>query len=185
MVYGDADVASPVPVLVHVAGKANRKLVKDGQRTEYDYPAQSSGFASPRTASFEYAAEAVSHTRNLTHLKKLMNGPYFDLEAIWDEHTYYEFEVRDVQATMNTMVQEPYVNHIPTVGLLTWWCFANPEQLTGGIGRKDLTDFYQNHFVFSNPADTELELISRTVGVDRVVDEFIFKLTHDRVIDWL
>lgn len=47
-----------------------------------------------------------------------MNGPYFDLEAIWDEHTYYEFEARDVAKTMSTMVQEPYVNHIPTVRVL-------------------------------------------------------------------
>jgi carboxymethylenebutenolidase len=44
-----------------------------------------------------------------------MNGPYFDLEQIWDEHTYFEFENRSVEWTMSTMVQEPYVNHIPTV----------------------------------------------------------------------
>lgn len=44
-----------------------------------------------------------------------MKGPYFDLEAIWDEHTYYEFDNRSVECTMGTMVQEPYVNHIPTV----------------------------------------------------------------------
>lgn len=67
--------------------------------------------------------------------------------------------------------QEPYVNHVPT--------------LTGGIGREELTDFYTNHFIFSNPEDVELELISRTVGIDRVVDEFIFKCTHNRTIDWL
>jgi carboxymethylenebutenolidase len=58
-------------------------------------------------------------------------------------------------------------------------------KLTGGIGRKELTDFYQNHFIFSNPEGTALELISRTVGIDRVVDEFIFKLNHSRVVDWL
>lgn len=58
-------------------------------------------------------------------------------------------------------------------------------QLTGGIGRKELSEFYRDHFIFSNPADTELELISRTVGIDRVVDEFIFKCTHDSRIDWL
>jgi carboxymethylenebutenolidase len=58
-------------------------------------------------------------------------------------------------------------------------------KLTGGIGRKELTDFYRDHFIFSNPEGTALELISRTVGVDRVVDEFIFKLNHNRVVDWL
>jgi carboxymethylenebutenolidase len=30
-----------------------------------------------------------------------------------------------------------------------------------------------------------MELVSRTVGVDRVIDEFIFSFTHDKVIDWL
>lgn len=58
-------------------------------------------------------------------------------------------------------------------------------QMTGGIGRRALTDFYRNHFIFSNPGDTKLELISRTVGSDRVIDEFIFSFTHDRVVDWL
>jgi carboxymethylenebutenolidase len=58
-------------------------------------------------------------------------------------------------------------------------------QLTGGIGRKDLAKFYRDHFIFHNSADTELELISRTVGIDRVIDEFIFKFTHDKKIDWL
>lgn len=59
------------------------------------------------------------------------------------------------------------------------------SQLTGGIGRKKLTNFYRDHFIFSNPDDTELELISRTVGIDRVVDEFIYKFTHDKTPDWL
>lgn len=72
---------------------------------------------------------------------------------------------------MATMVQEPYVNHVPT--------------LTGGIGRECLTAFYRNHFIFSNADDAALELVSRTVGIDRIVDEFLFSCTHDRVVDWL
>lgn len=58
-------------------------------------------------------------------------------------------------------------------------------QLTGGIGRAHLSKFYLNHFIFNNPDDTELDLISRTIGTDRVVDEFIFCFTHDKEIDWL
>ncbi|EHK99474.1 hypothetical protein M7I_4631 [Glarea lozoyensis 74030] len=72
---------------------------------------------------------------------------------------------------MGTMVQQPYVNHIPT--------------MTGGIGRERLTKFYRHHFVFNNPEDTELELVSRTVGIDRVIDEFVFVFTHNMQIDWL
>lgn len=57
--------------------------------------------------------------------------------------------------------------------------------MTGGVGRSALTKFYRDHFIFNNPDDTQLELISRTVGVDRVIDEFVFNFTHDKMIDWL
>jgi len=57
--------------------------------------------------------------------------------------------------------------------------------LTGGVGRSRLTEFYRNNFIFNNSTDTDLELVSRTIGIDRVIDEFIFKFTHDREIDWL
>ncbi|KAF2219536.1 hypothetical protein BDZ85DRAFT_285377 [Elsinoe ampelina] len=160
-----------VPTAEHLAGKASTKLERTSTFIAYDYPSASPSFAVPFQPDFHYATEAISHTRNLTFLKKHLDGPYFDLEAIWDEHTYWEFENRSVEHTMATMVQEPYVNHIPT--------------LTGGIGREQLTDFYRHHFIFSNPESTELELISRTVGIDRVVDEFIFKLTHTQQVDWL
>ena len=57
--------------------------------------------------------------------------------------------------------------------------------MTGGIGRDNLTNFYRDHFIFCNPPDIESQLISRTVGIDRVVDECIMTLTHDCEIDYL
>ena len=57
--------------------------------------------------------------------------------------------------------------------------------MTGGIGRTKLSNFYLHHFIFNNPDDTALELISRTVGVDRVVDEFIFSFTQYNQVDCL
>lgn len=57
--------------------------------------------------------------------------------------------------------------------------------MTGGIGREPLTNFYRHNFIFNNSADTEIELLSRTVGTDRVIDEFLFKFTHDQELDWL
>jgi carboxymethylenebutenolidase len=145
---------------------------RSSSNKQYTYPASTSPFFTiPAHAAFSPSSSAVSHTRSLTFLKPLMEGPYFDLEAIWEEHTYYEFEDRSVEETMATMVAEPYVNHVPTI--------------TGGIGRNLLTKFYREHFIFSNSEDSCLELVSRTVGIDRVVDEFLFKCTHDRVVDWL
>ncbi|PGG97073.1 hypothetical protein AJ79_09346 [Helicocarpus griseus UAMH5409] len=138
----------------------------------HKYPdAKSANFVIPQHAEFIPSAAAVAHTRTLSFLKSKVGGPIFDLEAIWDEHTYFEFGDRSVAKTMGTMVQEPYVNHIPTI--------------TGGIGRDRLTAFYTHHFIFNNPPDTHLELISRTVGIDRIVDEFIFSFTHDKMINWL
>ncbi|MBN9491467.1 MAG: nuclear transport factor 2 family protein [Alphaproteobacteria bacterium] len=94
-----------------------------------------------------------------------------DLVALWEAHCRYEFETRDVDATMATMVASPYVNHIPT--------------MTGGVGHDQLKRFYKYHFIGGNPPDTTLTPVSRTVGADQIVDEMLFSFTHTSEIDWL
>lgn len=47
---------------------------------------------------------AIAHTRSLVFLRERLGGPYFDLEAVWEEHTHYEFVDRSVAKTMGTMV---------------------------------------------------------------------------------
>lgn len=61
-----------------------------------------------------------------------------DLVPLWEAHCRDEFETRDVDATMATMVAEPHVNHIPT--------------MTGGVGLDALKHFYANRFYRSEPA---------------------------------
>jgi carboxymethylenebutenolidase len=124
IVYGNIATPVPqssVPMLQHLAGaaaSAKAMTSPSGALQVYHYAGVVSHlFATPFQEAFDYSNEAISHTRNLAFLKPLMGGPYFDLEAIWEEHTYYEFETRSVPDTMDTMVQEPYVNHIPTVRL--------------------------------------------------------------------
>jgi carboxymethylenebutenolidase len=94
-----------------------------------------------------------------------------DLGAIFDEHVRHEFEDHDVEATMMTMVKEPYVHHVPT--------------LTGGVGYNGVYNFYKNHFVGKTPADTNITRISRTVSKDQVVDELIVRFTHDMETDFI
>lgn len=107
-------------MLQHLAGKKSDNPKRTTNLTEYHYPGvETYKFATPFHASFHYTTEALSHTRSLTHLKPRLEGPYFDLEVIWDEHCYYEFADRSVEHTMSTMVQEPYVNHVPTVSSLS------------------------------------------------------------------
>lgn len=97
--------------------------------------------------------------------------PKPDLAALWDAHCRFEFETRDVAATMATMVAEPYVNHVPT--------------MTGGVGHDQLERFYRRHFIGRNPPDTSLALVSRTVGETSLVDEMIFSFTHTTEVDWM
>ena len=112
----------------------------------------------------------MAYSRSLALLRSIL-GPIYDLSQLWDKHCEHEFVNRDIPATMATMIDQPYVNHIPT--------------MTGGVGSEQLSRFYQYHFVNSNPADTKLIPISRTIGADRLVDEMLFCFTHDCEIDWM
>jgi carboxymethylenebutenolidase len=90
---------------------------------------------------------------------------------IWAEHQRSEFETLSVENTLQTMVPEPYVNHIPT--------------MTGGLGAAALGRFYRDHFIGQWPSDTAITPISRTTGDGQIVDEMLISFTHDRVIDCL
>lgn len=108
---------SDIPSLIHLD-----KTKPEAQSAEtskvYSYSeVSSSGFIIPGHADFDYPSAGVAHSRTLTFIKSKLGAPYFDLEKIWDEHTYLEFGERSVEKTMATMVQEPYVNHVSTVSL--------------------------------------------------------------------
>ena len=94
-----------------------------------------------------------------------------DLGALFDEHVGREFADRDVNATMQTMVPEPYVYSVPT--------------MTGGFGGQGVRRFYSEHFVSQIPKDAQVTPISRTIGKDQVVDELIVSFTHDTQWDYL
>jgi carboxymethylenebutenolidase len=57
--------------------------------------------------------------------------------------------------------------------------------MTGGVGHDALKRFYTNHFIGANPPDFAMSPISRTVGNDSVVDEFVLRFTHTTAIDWM
>jgi carboxymethylenebutenolidase len=97
--------------------------------------------------------------------------PETDLSVLWEEHTNHEFVTRDTEATLATMVEDAYVNHVPV--------------MTGGIGKAALREFYSRRFIPSMPPDTVLTPISRTVGNDQLVDEMIFSFTHTREMPWM
>jgi carboxymethylenebutenolidase len=94
-----------------------------------------------------------------------------DLVRLWEEHTAHEFTTRDTEATLATMTEDAYVNHVPT--------------MTGGDGKVALRRFYSRDFIPSMPPDTKLTPVSRTVGENQLVDEMIFSFTHTQEIPWM
>jgi carboxymethylenebutenolidase len=93
------------------------------------------------------------------------------LNDLWEEHLRDEFTTQDTNATLETMVSDAYVNHIPV--------------LTGGVGHEQLREFYSRHFIPKMPPDTDIVPISRTIGAERLVDEMIFRFTHTIEMDWM
>ncbi|KFE55268.1 dienelactone hydrolase family protein [Pseudomonas syringae] len=136
----------------------------------YVYPGVDHAFARLGGMHYDKPAALMAHERSIAALKQEI-GPHFNLSELWEKHIEYEFGTRDVPATMATMVAEPYVNHIPT--------------MTGGVGYRELSRFYQHHFVHGNPPDMKLVPISRTVGASQIVDEFVMCFTHTSEIDWM
>jgi carboxymethylenebutenolidase len=94
-----------------------------------------------------------------------------DLGAIFDQHVASEFVTKDLDATMDTMVDDPHVWHVPA--------------LTGGSGGDAIRSFYAAEFIGHTPDDAVLTPIARTVSADRVVDEFVLEFTHDIELPWM
>ena len=93
------------------------------------------------------------------------------LRRLWEEHVKHEFATRNTEDTLATMVEDAYVNHIPV--------------LTGGVGQAELREFYSKRFIPQMPPDTEMTPISRTIGIEQLVDEMVFKFTHTIRMDWM
>jgi carboxymethylenebutenolidase len=162
--FGTHEAAEAAAAAEAVRGRLNRK---DGSNV-FDWPEAGPGFAIPRRDSFHKRADSLAHTRTLELVRRVI-GPYYDYVALFAEHAYHEFTTCDVDKVMPTMIDEPYVNHTPT--------------LAGGVGHDMLKRFYKYHFVDQNAGGRERTRISYTLGPDRVVLETYTKFRHDSMID--
>ena len=93
------------------------------------------------------------------------------LEQLWADHLKGEFESKDVEATLATMVDDAYVNHMPVN--------------TGGRGKDALRAFYRDDFIPSWPDDLQMAPLNRVVGEGQLVDELHLTFTHDKSMPWL
>jgi carboxymethylenebutenolidase len=93
------------------------------------------------------------------------------LVTTWERHMAAEFDTQNVDATMTTMTADPMVNHVPV--------------MTGGVGAREVRDFYARHFIGKHPPDTTIVPLTRTVGLNRIVDELIYRFTHTIEMPWM
>ena len=89
----------------------------------------------------------------------------------WLQHLAAEFDSRSIDATMATMTAEPAVNHVPL--------------MTGGVGGRNVREFYVEHFIGRHPPDTNIIPLTRTVGHNRIVDELIYEFSHTIDMPWM
>src|SRR5215475_15567894 len=94
-----------------------------------------------------------------------------ELVALWEEHLRHEFDTKNTDSTLATMVPDAYVDHVPV--------------LTGGRGHDELRRFYATHFIPKMPPDMAMTPVSRTIGRDQLVDEMVVRFTHTIEMDWM
>src|SRR5881296_1398903 len=92
------------------------------------------------------------------------------LEHLWAEHLKGEFDSKDVEATLATMVDDAYVNHMPVN--------------TGGRGKVALRAFYRDDFIPSWPDNPEMTPVHRVLGEGQLVDELHLTFTRVRGMPW-
>jgi carboxymethylenebutenolidase len=175
------------PLMLHIAGddkfcppEAQRQIhnTLDGNPlvTLHDYPNEGHAFGRNGGEHYSPAAAELANLRTLeffvNHLAGAgLAGAQQTLSSRWDDHVKYEFATRNTDDTLETMVADAYVNHVPV--------------MTGGVGHDELRDFYSQRFIPQMPPDTSMTPVSRTIGVDRIVDEMVFEFTHTIKMDWM
>jgi carboxymethylenebutenolidase len=178
---------SSCPTMLHLAGadqycppaaqaQIHQTLDTHPLTTLHVYPDQGHAFGRPTSQHFNAQAAGLAHLRTLEFLVRHLSGPTSTratrkLSDLWDEHVKFEFATRNTEDTLKTMVEDAYVNHVPV--------------LTGGIGHDQLREFYSQRFIPQMPPDTKMAPVSRTIGIERVVDEMVFEFTHTIKMDWM
>jgi carboxymethylenebutenolidase len=91
--------------------------------------------------------------------------------SIWQQHTHAEFVLKDADAALATMTENPHVLCVPSGA--------------GGAGREAVRDFYAKAFLPSIPPDFALASVSQIFAQEHIVEEFVISFTHTLNMDWM
>lgn len=166
---------SMLRVQVHVSGQQNSPRPEMCDWQLYRYEKSKIGFAEPDAATYERLEADLAFSRALACARKAFKTEG-DIESVahaaWSAKYEEKVPERGSMGVVQGMSQNSaHVTIVPT--------------LEGGVGRKKLEEFYREFFIPSLVEDFEIRLVSRTVGVDRVVDEMFVSFTHTDDVDWI
>ena len=156
---------------VSAAARASiKKALAEKDNAEiYVYEGAGHAFNNRLRDAFHRPSASLAHSRTISLLRRVI-GPRYDLDALWGKHLEGEFVTCDADATIATMTSDAYVNHVPT--------------MIGGHGQSQLHRYYKYHFIPENQGSALIP-VSRTIGGDRLVDEFVACFKHDKQNDTL
>jgi carboxymethylenebutenolidase len=89
----------------------------------------------------------------------------------WHQHSYAKFELKDADAVLETMSDNPHVFCIPSG--------------SGAAGREGVRDFYAHQFLPGIPPDLDMLPISEVFAEEHVVTECVMKFTHTVRMEWM
>ncbi|KAJ4303493.1 hypothetical protein N0V90_002388 [Kalmusia sp. IMI 367209] len=166
---------SLLSVQIHVVGAQASPRPDMCEWGLYRYEGCKIGFAEPDSKAYGEVEANLAWSRMLACVRKGFKQDV-DIEpvvqAAWSAKYEDEVPERGSMALVQHVTQNsPHVTVVPT--------------LEGGVGRKKLEEFYREFFIPSLVDDFDTRLVSRTVGVDRVVDEMVVSFTHSDEVDWI
>ncbi|RAH64683.1 uncharacterized protein BO66DRAFT_463649 [Aspergillus aculeatinus CBS 121060] len=148
----------------------------------FSYVGALPGFAEHDLEEYSRIPAQVAWSRTLGALQRgFRRVAAVDLERVWDEMQEARYFSPNATALLppppdsgneaNTTAPPPAALYTPT--------------LQGATGHTPLQDFWAANFHAHRPASMRLQLLSRTVGADRVVDEVLLTFLHSQPMDWI
>lgn len=163
-------------VIIHVSGDQASPRPELCEWRCYRYENARVGFADPTSTSYQDVEANLAWSRSLANTRKGFKKEV-DLEPIVQEVWKGKYEIDDPVQGGLKVAKSYSQNSTPHVTIL--------PTLEGAVGRKKLLEFYREFFIPSLVEDFRIRLVSRTVGVDRVVDEMVVSFTHNDEVDWI
>ncbi|KAF5697857.1 dienelactone hydrolase [Fusarium globosum] len=135
----------------------------------YTYEAEP-GFAEHDLDEYDGVSAELAWSRSLAAARKVF-GINPDLELVLEHNLQSKFFSKNLGKALSTFTthKTPHVTYMPT--------------LTGATGAAELKRFYSESF--TTPPSLQITLLSRTIGVDRVVDEMHVQFKHTEEVQWI